>query len=201
MDEQPTLENFSDPKIRTQIYYTCHKKFSLEEIKLILFYSEPIHNANLIWENLTQPQVFSERWNKSKILVIGTNYRPGERERWEQLDKNYIGLGFRFSGEELLFQDENPLEYDWDNVGTLEPLIKLIKRTNKKFDMIYMDIGVWPHLSDLMKFQLLHIFKIIAIPANVYSKAFEINPKIKIVEQIYLKWDTEKEWMYNVLQT
>ena len=118
MNIVPSVENFYDPKIRQYIYYQCNKKLTFDEIMFLLYYNDdPIPNADIILENHMQPEKsFSERWENAKILVIGANYRPSERERWEQIDPNYIGFGFAFAGDEMQFVDGNPLEENWDIV-------------------------------------------------------------------------------------
>lgn len=153
MNIVPSVENFYDPKIRQYIYYQCNKKLTFDEIMFLLYYNDdPIPNADIILENHMQPEKsFSERWENAKILVIGANYRPSERERWEQIDPNYIGFGFAFAGDEMQFVDGNPLEENWDIVE-FNILFDLMKK--KKFDAIYVDRGVYQHLTDIMKLQL-----------------------------------------------
>lgn len=98
---KPTIDNFGDPLIRQFIYEKCNNKLDLEELYFLLYYNNnPIQFADMIFENHLG-QIFKERWENAKILVIGANYQVSERIRWEQIDPNYIGLGFRYKGDEI----------------------------------------------------------------------------------------------------
>lgn len=54
----------------------------------------------------------------------------------------------------MKFIDGNPLEYNWDKEEDFHILFDLLKQTNKKFDAVYLDRGVYNHLTDSMKLRL-----------------------------------------------
>lgn len=135
---------------------------------------------------------FKNRLEKSKICVIGaSNIILKEKERWEKVDPNYIGITGNFEHIPTIYGDSN-FNFNFNNEPK-EWIKKLFLDSKKNFDTLYIDRGTLKYMElhtihslFFLLFRWIEKKKIsintIMIPSDDMKKIYDVNT-LKIMEK------------------
>ena len=134
-----------------------------------------------ICETQLDSNLFHERWQKAKVLVIGAVYDKQDSDFWSILDENYIGIGIGSHP----FEKTVHWQTDWkqDNFWSHSVPIKEIG-----FKYIFLDRCVWNivihyNFQEMLRFihVNLQVNGCLCIPQNNWTSALDCFTKNQFI--------------------